>query len=223
MTSASNNIQEACALLMQNIFYRNIESQNIAFSNEYERFYKQELSRTHYATSLPRHYGAPASQNDTNDIVTLCKWLKDHTKAYRPDVREYISAQSGFKDANATTLNNHIDFTLRLMLMMNIRQQEARLQMPETPILRWNDSTSLEDFIAQHFPRSNWQITPRECCLDPWFTVANMVRICQLRIRWTDSLENHLRLDRRSRVLSIFPYKACLSAYLEGSRMSGDE
>ncbi|KAH9208022.1 hypothetical protein DL95DRAFT_270646, partial [Leptodontidium sp. 2 PMI_412] len=55
--------------------------------------------------------------------------------------------------------------------------------------------------------------------LDPSFTVVNMIKICGLQVRWTESLEDHLRLDRRAKVLSIFSQKDFLSGHMQSAKI----
>ena len=74
------------------------------------------------------------------------------------------------------------------------------------------------DFIARQFPRSTLQISVRDGRIHPFFTIANMVGICGLKIEWTQSLQDHLRLDRRANVLRVFPYKHCLLRFIECGR-----
>jgi hypothetical protein len=50
-----------------------------------------------------------------------------------------------------------------------------------------------------------------------------MVRICGLKIEWTTSLHDHLRLDRRRKALQVFPYKCCLQALLSEKSNSGSQ
>jgi len=46
-----------------------------------------------------------------------------------------------------------------------------------------------------------------------------MVRICGLKVEWTTSLEDHLRLDRRRKAIRVFSYKCCLQAILSDERL----
>jgi len=48
-----------------------------------------------------------------------------------------------------------------------------------------------------------------------------MVHICGLGLKWSESLEDHLRLDRRGKVLWVFPYKAFLNGHLTSRDTDG--
>jgi hypothetical protein len=124
---------------------------------------------------------------------------------------------SKFQNAEDLNINRSIDLTLRLWLTLNVREPAYKLQTPQTPVLQWDDSTALSSFVASQFPKARWHLDVRASRLDPYFTAVNMVRICGLKIEWTDSLEDHLRLDRRQKVLRIYPHKCCLQGYLESS------
>lgn len=105
--------------------------------------------------------------------------------------------------------------------MINVQEPIfGGLRHGATPV-EWDDRTTLQDFLRSLFPSSRWQITAQSSRLGPYFTVSFMRRVCGLKIEWTTSLHDHLRLDRQRRALKIFPYKSYLQAmtdsYKDGS------
>ena len=115
-------------------------------------------------------------------------------------------------------LDLSMDFAACLLTMLNIRDVRFKLQTPQTPSIQWEDGTTLETLVAGQFPVAPWSVSSRQGRLHPAFTIANMTRICGLRILWTHCLADHLRLDQGSRVLKVFPYKQSLLDHLEGLR-----
>jgi hypothetical protein len=109
------------------------------------------------------------------------------------------------------SFDRSIDITLRLWLQVNIRDDDSGLGGPK---VRWDETTTLTEFITSLFPVADWELGAKERRLDPYFTGANMVGVCGLKIAWTNSLEDHLRLERREKVLWVFPYKCTLQALL---------
>jgi len=142
-------------------------------------------------------------------VVNLIRSNRDLT---RKEVRMKLSQMyPGGKDPG---LDRSIDLAARLWLMINIREQRFQSLRPQTPCISWDEDLTLQRCIDRSFPGSRWKATAKESRLDPYFTPANMVRICGLEVQWTTSLENHLQLNRRHRVLQIFPYKRFLRTML---------
>ena len=107
---------------------------------------------------------------------------------------------------------------MRLLYMLNVQSPELRALTPGTRVLPWRDGLPLKKFVEQQFPKAVSEITPREGRLHPHFAAANLNQMCNLRIQWTDSLEDHLRLDRRTNALRVFPHKRCLLQMLRSGK-----
>jgi hypothetical protein len=102
--------------------------------------------------------------------------------------------------------------------MINFQEKEYEGLRPLAPCMPWGEGTTLRAFSESLFPRSRWKIKAKVSRLHPYFTAANMVRICGLEIKYTTSLQDHLRLDRSRKALHVFPYKCWLQAMLSGSQ-----
>jgi len=61
------------------------------------------------------------------------------------------------------------------------------------PFQEWNDTESLEDFIEDRFPHAKSSLSARESRLNPFFTVADMVKICGLENKM-DSVSGRPRI-----------------------------
>lgn len=118
----------------------------------------------------------------------------------------------------ATSLDRMIDLTIRLWLMINVRDDSMCMSLwrPQQSA-QWDELETLETFLAHQFPKSVTNMTLKQGRMERKFTVAYMVQTCRLQILWTDDLVNHLRLDRgpHAKTLSIFPHKAFLVAHLK--------
>lgn len=111
-----------------------------------------------------------------------------------------------------------LDLTVRMWLMLNVRDEglNAIIDPRWGPdALQWDGQKSLDDLITTTFPRSEAKLGLKESRLEPGFTAHYLVNVCGLEIRWTKSLHNHLRLDRRYKLLWIFPYTDFLVGHLE--------
>lgn len=116
------------------------------------------------------------------------------------------------------SLDRIVDLTIRLWLMINVRDDSLSMSLwrPQQSA-RWDESDSLDTFLAHQFPTSTTKFDFKQSRLEMTFTVAYMVRTCRLQVKWTDDLVNHLRLDRKPgcKEMFIFPHKAFLVAHLK--------
>lgn len=105
--------------------------------------------------------------------------------------------------------------------MINLRERDLESQKaPKTPMLQWNDSSTFADLLSVQFPSSKWHLEAKASRLHPYFKVANMVQICGLKLDWTSSLQDHLRLERyeNENVLRVYRNKSFLQGQVDASR-----
>lgn len=114
-----------------------------------------------------------------------------------------------------------INTTLRLTYLVNVRDESIRNIGANRPRLEWLDDQTLQEFLSSYFPGPLWPLEPRESRPDPHFTIPFMVDVCGLRLGWTHSLEDHLRLDRRPPKLWIFPHKRFMHSLLKNEEFHG--
>jgi hypothetical protein len=129
-------------------------------------------------------------------------------------IRDSLKQRLGLPPSSSP--DQAIFLAMRLLYMLNVQTAKLRSLTPKTRVLPWDEETTLHEFVNGHFPKTDLDMTLREGRLHPYFTAVNMHRICNLKIQWTDSLEDHLRLDRRSCMLRVFPHKRCLLQMLKG-------
>jgi hypothetical protein len=146
------------------------------------------------------------------DLMVIRKALS----AGKTQARSLITTDlcSHFQTDDRRAVDRSMDLTIRLWLMINVRDRRNSIWILSQPALYWEEGCSLETFLFSQFRSSNTEFGFRNSRLDPEFTVANMVRLCGLQVRWTESLNDHLRLDRRNKLLSVFPFKDFLVAQL---------
>jgi hypothetical protein len=130
------------------------------------------------------------------DIFYIVDILQSNGDAQRPAIRDLLRPK--FSSSDDMGLNRSINLAVRLWLMINMQDPEFE--------------------GTRHEARSSR--------LGPHFTAAFMTDVCGLKIEWTTSLPDHLRLDRRRNekpALKIFPYKCYLQAMIEGHQKSIDK
>lgn len=144
------------------------------------------------------------------DILHVIQILRGSGNLTKHAVRSQLGVH--FRDMDAAQLNRFIDLCLRLWLMINVNDADPQLRLlsPQTPVLSWKDNQTFDSFLSNIFPQSRWQIGAKDSRLQPSFTAAFMSEVCGLNLEWTDCLADHLRLDRRQKMLRVYSYKSFL-------------
>ena len=185
---------------------------------EFLDYYKAELQKVNFSVSsreASRHSFLVTSHSELSVIIRIAQ---QHVHSTRPEIQEIILQLRGDQNTLKESLNRCIDLALRVVLMLNVRKPCFALQTLQTPVLQWDDTTTLLNFINRQFSDSPQTISSRDSRINPLFTVPNMISICGLQIEWTQSLQDHLRLDRRAKTLRIFSYKNCLWQHLRNAK-----
>ena len=204
-------------------FGPNFEEEQLQSLETYFEYYSEELSllykgisqKSWQATNLPIE-----THDDIFHIVNLLR-DRDNRDILRPGLRQNLSLR--FCSSDNEGLNRSINLAIRLWLMINAQEPEFQSLRKGATSIQWNDETKLSAFLQSLFPNSRWGITPQSNRLGPQFTAVFMQRICDLKIEWTLSLYDHLRLDRQRKALKIFPYKGHLQALIDSSQNSDNK
>jgi len=176
----------------------------------YFDYYKREISRLRAGVSP--QLSTLAAKTHVH-LLHIREVLSQQRCRQRSEIRKDLQVYFQTKDHRA--VDRSIDLTIRLWLMINVRDSALAIWTPEQPRLQWDDNWSLEKFINSQLRSSSTILSYRDSRLDPSFTVANMIRMCDLQVRWTEYIDDHLRLDRRRKVLSVFPLKSFLVGQLD--------
>ncbi|KAK4466255.1 hypothetical protein QBC42DRAFT_293602 [Cladorrhinum samala] len=124
------------------------------------------------------------------------------------------------------SVQRHLVLALRIMLTLNIRSgvSKNRLQTQHKMIYPgptlWEEETCLSKALAQHF--SSLPSSPlgdmKSKKIEPNMTMAFLSSNRGVKVRWTSNLSEHLSMDWKSRVISVYEHKICLWNYLNASR-----
>lgn len=152
-------------------------------------------------------------QKTHRDILTIATLLRDNRDEKRPVIRQKLFHHHHRQIERS--MDHLCDLTIRMWLMINVLDDEIDLVDDDAPRKPWREDQTLEDLIKSLFARTKVELNLKESRLDPHFTASNLVKLCGLRLEWTRCLANHLRLDRRKKVLWVFSYKAFLQGHLD--------
>lgn len=133
-----------------------------------------------------------------------------------------------FPSSAAELVGHSVDLAVRRWLMLNVTETFSQLQLlwPQTVALNWRDEESLLAFVGRLFPGPQTVMTINTInYLDDAFIATSIMKYAKLEVRFTTSLEDHLRLrfDGGGRILRVFNHKQWLLKHLNlaGARISG--
>lgn len=210
--------QQARLTIAQAIFLPSLQLRDLSSLDRYFRYYERELGMLKFGKLGQRLSSTDLAIKTHADVLFVVETLRDSENVTKRQVRDRLRVR--FADADELALNGSIYLSLRLWMMVNVREHSLRLQTPQTPVLMWDDDLPFEEFLDRTFPTARWQIGAKDSRLHPSFTAAFMVEICGLHLEWTDCLADHLRLDRRHKILRIYPHKICLRNHLDNVELA---
>jgi hypothetical protein len=195
----------------------------------YFKYLAQETLDLKWPEKLPKQQQvAELAVKTHEELLEVVGLLRKSKSLKRETIRAILDQK--FRDNHTlnanrdVSLNRTMDIAIRRWLMINTREEKFKGLGSGGSCVTWNDGLTLEECIESLFPVATWTPTPREGRLSPYFTAANMVNICGLEIKWTTYLENHLYLNRKDKILWVFPFKCCLQAFIsdKGSQEPAD-
>jgi len=171
----------------------------------YFQYVGQQLSSLH---AHPAKFAAQDFEETTN----LIQILMDNRSKNRKQVVDVV--KKSFLNVEDVAVIRSAELTLRLWLTMNIHSPTTAvgpIQAGDTA-LEWFDGESLDDLVKRQFKESALPLSTSkaESRIDSALTAAYLFSVCGVTIDWTDNLVDHLRLDRKRRVLTIYRHKICL-------------
>jgi hypothetical protein len=128
--------------------------------------------------------------------------------------------KEGYRNVEDDAIECSVELAVRLWLGINVRSRSLSVGLWHTrdSQVDWKDDESLDTMVARQFPKCTVRYPLREASFDDSFTAASLKNICRFRIRWTDNIIDHLKLEgpRGNRYLSIYRHKVCLLNALNG-------
>lgn len=150
-----------------------------------------------------------------DDVLRICRLLADKKHLKRAEIRNILYAS--FSQAEEKAVDMSIDLAIRLWLMINVRDDELSVNEPSKSSAQWADQETLQDLTYRLFPVPKTNLTIKEARLGPTFNAAYLSDICGLEFYWTDNLQDHLLLHRRTRTLHIFADQGFLFGHLNAT------
>lgn len=155
---------------------------------------------------------------ETISIVQLAK--RSHDKPLSDLVQELQVGQV-FDNANDRAIQRSLELSIRLWLTINIHSSTLEVGpnvLLELPIT-WERAMSLNDLIGSRWGQTSIrQKVKSRAQVEDMFTAAYLVNVCGISLQWTNYLSDHLAIDSRRKVLTVYKHKVYLSHRLEESQ-----
>lgn len=184
--------------------------------DSYFAHYNRELSRMQSGISCIQPIPIGLAVKSHEDVIYIVQFLLEQRHTTKSDLKERLSIR--FPGANEFAIDRSVDLVVRLWLMLNVRNVDEPVRTPHKVAIHWDNDQSLLDIIHTQFHASSSVLDSTKSRLHPSFTIATMVQVCGLKVKWTDSLEDHLRLDPRKKEIWIFPGKDLLMKHVIASK-----
>ena len=174
----------------------------------YLEYYNHEilvLRKLKYWSRRPDVWQFPIKTHLQMTCVIEC--LQEHNNQITREVaRKAVRIALSLSSTNDEDIDAITDLALRLWLMVNFRSAADSGMGGGRPCVTWGESETLEACLDSCFPKLAEELTPGQRRLNHKFTIATMVRICGMKLSWTASLEDHLRLDKQHKTIWVFAH-----------------
>lgn len=186
---------------------------------EAHRSFKERLKREGM-TLDPLNTSQNAGQPTNCDLVTeTIKLIRGNCRVRRSELKSHLRTRYRSFTGN---VDNSIDRALRLFLAINSRNDDNRVNAPNTPWPR-DSNEPLFDFVRRLFLKSTFaasngtaaltdhaDATSAQQRLTHRLTAANFQKFTNIEIAWTDYLLDHLAFDPEYKLLTIFRHRGWL-------------
>jgi hypothetical protein len=146
-------------------------------------------------------------------VELIWKQQKRNALCYRLELQKSLASNEAFEHLS-DGVDQAIDLALRVWLALNIRQ-EGEFSPGGAKSVHWGNNLSLQEIIHSQFPGPRIVIGvggKGDLVLPRNLTITNLRRYSGIKVKWTNSLSEHLALDRDHHILKIFPLKGYLQA-----------
>ncbi len=184
----------------------------------YAKYCAEELSLLRKGVAQETWQSQAIAVKTYTDLNTVMRLIQQSPHLSCPELRRELSNR--FATATVAGLNSSINLALRLWLMMNFQETRFETLRHQATCIEWNETSTLQACVAELFPKARWHVSAAMSRLGPHFTAVFLTQVCGLKIEWTTSICDHLRLDRYSGTLRIFPYKSHLIRLLTSDQVT---
>lgn len=216
---SASDIELASPLAPKDLIVKIVASNAIHGSEDraYAKYCAEELSLLRKGVAQETWQSQAMTVKTYTDLNAVMRLIQQSPHLSRPEIRCELS--NTFATATVAGLNSSINLALRLWLMINFQDIRYQTLRHQATCIEWNESSTLHARVAELFPKARWDVSAATSRLGPHFTAVFLTQVCGLKIVWTTSICDHLRLDRYSGTLRIIPYASHLSHLLTSDQV----
>lgn len=178
------------------------------FDGNYLEFVSNEIKQI-------QHHRTHFAAQDMDTIFNIIDTLRNNLHLPCGEILRLLSSQYINFDPVAT--RRSLELSARLWLTINIRSSHISLGPTfagDVPI-EWDPHMSLDALIQAHLIKATYRQASKGIdTIDVDFTAAYLVNTCGMKLKWTDDMSQHLFLDLKRTVLTVYRHKVCLIGHL---------
>jgi hypothetical protein len=208
--------QQKCRIL--NVFWPHLKLTAQDSIESYSAWFEFLSSTLHRL----RPHASNFAIQDWEGMLSIVTILSTSRTGKRKEIVSRV--KQGYLNMEDHAIERSVELAARLWLGINVRSRNLSIgtwHARDSPV-DWKDDESLDTMVARQFPRYAGKVPRVKTAFDESFKAVNLKDICQIRIRWTDNLVDHLKLEgpRGKRYISVYRHKICLSTALNGHQKS---
>ena len=186
----------------------------------------QRLTRfLQYYKTVAASYGCEQKElaiEKHEEIFAIIERLKASPDVARSQILNELQAQgSSGRSASAASVARAVDLAAQALIMVSCSPELQYSEVLEQGILPapWNDNDTLAQFVDNAFPQTdhpglNEQKPDSKHEFKRALTAKKLRKHLGMKLKATDDLRNHLKLDTKTGTLLIFHHTAVLKEHL---------
>lgn len=166
-------------------------------------------------TTQQRHMSMFAAES-LDSTVDLLEHLIENCDKPQSEVIDAIS--ESYKDFDRAKIQRSLELAIRLWLNLHVQSSSIAVgPIPNTRTIEWPNTSSLHQLVDEQFPFPDAPKPSENFRISPSFTMTYLIDVCGLTVSWTNNLADHLLLDRKRRVVTVFQHKICILNHMHST------
>ena len=186
----------------------------------FNHLYHQECLRLQKGLKHETRLEERLSAKSHRDVADIAAGIRAGRGKAKGDLIQGLQSQPRYAKFTKQHISESLNLTVRLAFLVHAQDVQTVASSPwDTSRFIWDDKQSFCEYVGAEFPKSTWSPQGKESLtrMNQTFTIPFMASVCDLKLEYTSSLQDHLRLLRINGryTLRVFPYKTCLAALLQ--------
>lgn len=157
-----------------------------------------------------------------SEALDLIACLKSALDITRDDVVNFIRGKAFPSSTSEELILRSLDLAVRLWLPLDVRSSGLYSSLIITGFnshylyhVEWKAGVSLRELVKNAFEERNSDQLSNRTKIESTFTMAYLVNACGLKVCWTHNLVDHLSIDWRNSIVTVYEHKIFLWNHLQ--------